>query len=138
MTGVGADGEVAQVDHAAGRRSARASSLPRCARRAIREAGPWQTSHWMPSSGSMAPAIWATGTLVVWQSRQTFSSYAFFFQAHVAGDARGAVVEEDVVGLRVAVVVEPRVELVLQDAAWRSSGSVLPWHPELTQEATPM
>ena len=38
------------------------------------------------------------------------------FEAHVAGHARGAVVEENVVGLRVAVAVEPRVVLVLQDA----------------------
>ena len=38
------------------------------------------------------------------------------FQAHVFGDALGEVVEEDVVRLRVAVAVQPRVVLVLAHA----------------------
>jgi len=36
-------------------------------------------------------------------------------EAHVAGHARGAVAEEDVVGLCVAIFAQPRVVLVLQD-----------------------
>src|SRR5688572_24918333 len=40
----------------------------------------------------------------------------FLLQTHVAGDARGAIVEQDVVRAGVAIFVQPGIELVLQDA----------------------